>query len=194
MKLIAITPEAYFPQEIDFILTILDNGFDYVHIRKPQSDLETVDNFVSRIPPEYYCRLKIHNHFEVAEKYNLGGIHLNAKHPTIPDCYTGKISRSCHSFEELKDISRFEYGFLSPIFNSICKKGYLSNFTDKELREARDKGLVTPKVVALGGITAAKLPYLSTIGFGGAAFLGYLFNAEDIQQLTTILNEIKKTI
>lgn len=68
----------------------------------------------------------------------------------------------------------------------------MSNFSDKELRDAKSNGIITPKVIALGGNTAETLSYLSKIGFGGAAFLGYLFNAKDTDQLKTILDEIKK--
>ena len=64
------------------------------------------------------------------------------------------------------------YVFLSPIFNSISKQGYASAFTPKALFEAKQKGIINEKVVALGGITAANINKIKSYGFGGVALLG----------------------
>ena len=60
--------------------------------------------------------------------------------------------------------------FLSPVFDSISKQGYASHFSEEQLR-----GHVDARVMALGGVTAGKIPWLADVGFGGCAFLGYLF-------------------
>ena len=65
-----------------------------------------------------------------------------------------------------------DYLFLSPIFDSISKAGYKSNFTIDELRAAADAGIIDSRVFALGGVTPDRLSLLQSIGFGGAVMLG----------------------
>ena len=80
---------------------------------------------------------------------------------------------SCHSLEELSaHKAKFDYLFLSPIFDSISKKGYSGRFTREQLLEARDNGLIDKKIIALGGITAGNIPIIRELGFGGVAVLG----------------------
>ena len=83
------------------------------------------------------------------------------------------LSVSCHSLEELSaHKAKFDYLFLSPIFDSISKKGYSGRFTREQLLEARDNGLIDKKIIALGGITAGNIPIIRELGFGGVAVLG----------------------
>jgi thiamine-phosphate pyrophosphorylase len=64
------------------------------------------------------------------------------------------------------------YLFLSPIFDSISKQGYCSNFSIELLREAQAEGIIDNKVIALGGVTPRKQPLLESLGFGGYAMMG----------------------
>ena len=73
--------------------------------------------------------------------------------------------------EELKDIGRYSYVTLSPIFDSISKMGYVSKFRLDELPAA----LAGKRVVALGGVTPEAFPALREAGFIGAAMLGWLW-------------------
>ena len=68
-----------------------------------------------------------------------------------------------------------DYVFLSPIFDSISKRGYRSQFSLTELQKAAAEGIIDSKVVALGGITKDKLPLLQSLHFGGAAMLGAIW-------------------
>ena len=71
--------------------------------------------------------------------------------------------------------------FLSPIFNSISKCGYNSNFSEHSLTEYAKKGLLK-KVVALGGVEANNIELLNKYELYGAAVLGYLFSADIDEQ------------
>ncbi len=188
---IAITPETPFSDnEIEFIACILDAGFDYVHVRKPSYSVGELSNYIESMPRKFHSRLKIHDHFELAESLGVGGIHLNRRNNCIPAGFGGKLSKSCHSLEELSGIDKFEYVFLSPIFDSISKTGYRSAFPESELITAKDRGLIGGNVVALGGVDALHIPFLKFCSFGGAAFLGYLFNSADTHELNNRLNNI----
>lgn len=80
--------------------------------------------------------------------------------------------QSCHSFDEVIKIDgKVEYCFLSPIFDSISKEGYQSNFDKLELKEflRKDRKI---KVIALGGLTEVNYTEILELGFDGGAFLG----------------------
>ena len=65
-----------------------------------------------------------------------------------------------------------KYAFLSPIFDSISKKGYQSGFSKEELIMHRDNGSIHQGVVALGGVSEDNLDEVAEMGFGGVAMLG----------------------
>lgn len=114
------------------------------------------------------------------EEYKLKGIHLSHRNPLIPDNYTGHVSASCHTFDEVTaDKKMCDYVFLSPIFDSISKEGYASAFTSESIREAAEKGIIDKRVIALGGVDENNLLQVKDFGFGGAAILGGLWNKFD---------------
>lgn len=192
-KLIAITREVVEIDESCRICNLIDAGFDYVHIRKPALQKNEMQQFIESIPTRYYNRLKLHDHFDLADKYDLAGIHLNSRNRTAPTGFQKHVSKSCHAIEELRDIDRFEYVFLSPIFDSISKQGYKARFSKEELENSSNP--ISEKVMALGGVADKHIPYLQKIGFGGCALLGYLPWADDyqsfVQKINTIVNHVK---
>lgn len=196
MKLIAVTPELPHPHEIEYIITILDAGFDYVHLRKPDYTMPQLRTLIEEIPSKYHCRLKLHNHFLLAKEYDISGLHLNRRVHDVPQelSHELKLSRSCHAAIELKDLNRYEYVLLSPIFDSISKRGYKSRFSQGDLTEIFKRPETNGKIIALGGIMPTYLQQLSNLGFAGAAFLGYLFNSNTTSDLTTKLTTIQNII
>lgn len=177
MKWIAITSPDFLPGEASAIVMLLQSGINIVHLRKPQADVSACRKLIEEIPPQYYPRIVLHQHFELCNKYHLRGIHLNSRNSTIPVQFEGHISCSCHSFQEVKEKKgKVDYVFLSPIFDSISKQGYQSAFTIESLQQAQQEGIIDSKVIALGGITANKIPVLRSLSFGGAALMGDLWN------------------
>lgn len=177
MKKIAIT----FPEVIDgdarLIVRALKKGYDRVHLRKPSASIMEIANIIEKIPLEYRSRVTLHEHHSLAGIFGLGGIHLNRRFSDIPIDFKGLVSRSCHSFDEIiRHKDRCDYLFLSPIYNSISKAGYCSNFTAAELAEARRDGIIDSKVYALGGVTEEKFAELADWGFGGGAMLGSVWS------------------
>ena len=175
MRYIAIPREAFLPSEAEAVALLLDGGFARVHLRKPAATEEQMRAFIERLPGRLYDRLTLHDRHELAAEYGLGGVHLNGRNPQPPADFRGTVSRSCHSLEELRNCRTEEYLFLSPIYDSLSKSGYRAAFTADALRQAAVEGTIGPRVVALGGVTPARIPELSDLGFGGAAFLGYIW-------------------
>lgn len=173
MKIIAITTPNFIECESSVIPHLLQLGIDLVHIRKPSATSEQLALLLNSLPTWCYDQLVVHDCLELANKYNLKGVHLNRRNHTVPDNFKGSVSMSCHSLEEVeikKDMA--DYVFLSPIFNSISKNGYNSAFSKEELHNAMKQGTIDKKVIALGGVSLANIETVKDLGFGGAALLG----------------------
>ena len=128
----------------------------------------------------------------IPQEYGIGGIHLNRRNSTPPEGYCGRLSRSLHSIDELTEADGNDYCTLSPIYDSISKAGYRSNFSADALRQALTDRRIKVPVIALGGVTPEKLGELQQLGFAGAAFLGYLFADVDIDVLKQRILTIKQ--
>ena len=175
MKLIAITQPSMIEDEARHIHELLETGFDIVHLRKPDADVEQCRRLLRELSDEDRRKIIIHDYHELIIEFDLKGLHFNKNVTIVPQDYEGFKTKSCHSFEEvMKYKDDYDYVFLSPIFDSISKAGYKSAFTEEMLKEASDKGIIDEKVVALGGVTFDKIPYLKELNFGGAAMMGSL--------------------
>lgn len=168
---IAITTPHFFPGEAERIISILQNReVDLVHIRKPESTAYDIKELLDEIPEELHPRLKLHDHFSLLDKYELGGIHLNSRNSQL---YPGakSVSGSIHNLDEIENTDMLDYFFISPVFDSISKQGYKAAF-NLDLLSSRIRGR---KAIALGGVTPEKFPMLKSLGFYGAALLGHFF-------------------
>lgn len=171
---IVITKPEFFEGEAEQIVQLLDSGkADLVHIRKPQQ-LGKLEKLVKSLPARLYGRLVLHDGHQLAIKYGLRGVHLNSRHPQPPDGFKGAVSISCHSLKELAECRKQPYAYmsLSPIFDSISKRGYRSAFSADDIAAARSQGLIDERVMALGGITFDRISEVTKMGFGGAMILG----------------------
>ena len=182
MQLIVVTSSERIENEAEKINALFEAGLEILHLRKPDFSKKEYVQLLEEIKEKYHHKIKIHEFFELTEDYDLLGVHLNKRNPN----YTGKksvnISKSCHCIEELEKIDGYDYVFLSPIFDSISKKGYRSNFSDEALLKASSSGKINQKVVALGGINQDTLPKLKKYGFGGAAVLGSIWHPTPTHQ------------
>ena len=175
MLKIAITQPFAVDGEDAIIRHLLANGFDIVHLRKPDADIDYCRELLQRLTHSERKRVVIHDYYSLYAEFNLRGIHLNKNIASYPVDYQGTRTRSCHSFDEVVRYKHeCDYLFLSPIFDSISKSGYHSNFSHDELLEASKRGVIDSKVIALGGVTFDKLPYLQSLHFGGVAMMGAL--------------------
>ena len=170
---IVITLPYFFDGEAEQIVQLLHSSVDLIHIRKPESKAEEVERLIMSIPSEFYPRLVLHDHHDLAMKYHLHGVHLNGRNPQPPVGWEGSVSKSCHSLEEVKEWKeKCDYVSLSPIFDSISKQGYHAAFSSTEIEEASRQGIIDKKVLALGGVTFNKIDDVLRMGFGGGMILG----------------------
>lgn len=194
MKYIGITPEHFLSDEGLLIAALLDHGLYRLHLRKPSASRDEVEQLLRAIPDSCYNRIVLHDHFDLAISYRLAGVHLNRRNPVPPAAtahYTPALSRSCHSIGELTDHERYSYQFLSPIFDSISKRGYSAGFTPEQLQTAAGQGIIGERVIALGGITPERIPAVREWHFGGVALLGYLWQEPTPEGVVARLNRIR---
>lgn len=192
-KLIVLTTPYFFPDEGQIISRLFEEGLERLHLRKPGCTAEELTALISTIPLIYYPRIILHDWFSIAVERHLGGVHLNRRNPVPPDNFTGSISRSCHSLQEVEQSRHCDYVFLSPLFDSISKEGYRRAFSMEELAAASSGGIINEKVFALGGIDTTTLPLLKDLPFGGVAVLGTLWGKEvSIDQSDRIIKHLKQ--
>ncbi len=181
MKLILLTPPDFFVGEDKILTALLEEGLDFLHLRKPDTDPVFSERLLSLLPENYHDLIVVHDHFYLKEEFNLRGIHLNRRNPEPPVGYKGHVSKSFHRMDKLKaEKKNFDYVFLSPIFDSISKCGYTSAFNMETLKQASAHGIIDKKVMALGGITAENMAAAKDLGFGGVVIFGDLWNRFDI--------------
>ena len=186
MVKIAITPEVEHHAEARWIATILEAGWDWVHLRHPGVSRRDVKRIIEEVPQCYHSRLRLHGHMDLVYEFNIGGLHLNSRCPVAPAGYVGPVSRSCHEVKELSQFPQCDYLTLSPIFDSVSKTGYHSAFTDEQLSTLPDR-----PVIALGGITPERLGEVAQYPFAGYAVLGYLWNAATERELRERLKQFE---
>ena len=181
MTVVVLTLPHPVPDEARHICDMLATGeADLVHIRKPGYTAAEAEEMVQRVLDEaagrgmdIAPRLAMHDHFEVARRLHLGGIHLNGRNPLPPSGWQGRVSRSCHTlYEAVEWKPMCDYVSLSPVFDSISKPGYRAAFDAATLEEARRRGIIDGRVLALGGVTRGRLRLVAEMGFGGAMLLG----------------------
>ena len=177
MKLIVVTAPTFSVEEDKIITALFEEGLDILHLRKPETPAMYAERLLTLIPEKYHRRIVTHEHFYLKEEFDLMGIHLNSRNPKEPHDYSGHVSCTCHSIEELNNKKHFyDYLFMSPIYDCITKEGILSGYTPEELRQAGKDKIIDSKVMALGGITPENILEVKDFGFGGAVILGNLWN------------------
>ena len=180
---IIITSPDFLRNESKYISSLFDAGLEILHLRKPDATKEEYERLFNSIPQKYHERIMLHDFFELTEQYNVRGVHLNRRNPEYSGTKNIKISKSCHSTQELETIDKYDYVFLSPVFNSISKEGYHATFSHKELLHASQTGLINEKVIALGGIYVNTLPLLESYKFGGIGVLGAIWDVASVSSV-----------
>lgn len=199
MKLVVITTPTFFIEEHNIINMLFEEGLDTLHLRKPDSEPIYCERLLSLIDNKWLGDVVVHDHFYLKDEYSLKGIHLNRRNNTVPTDYKGSLSRSCHSLDEVsKYKNKFDYMFLSPIFDSISKAGYNAGFSAEELYKAKDEHVINEKVYALGGISQDNIDIAKGLGFGGVVLFGALWkyfdnkDSHDYKSLIDFFSKVRK--
>lgn len=201
MKLILLTTPRFFVEEDKIITDLFEEGLDILHLRKPGEEPIFSERLLKLIPKQYSKQIVTHQHFYLKDEFQLMGIHLSKYNPTPPAGYSGHISETIHSLDDLKETKkRAQHVILSPIFDSISRPNYKSEFSIESLKAASKEGLIDKKTMALGGVSIDNVKLLKDLGFGGVVLSGDLWkrfnihSTADYKELIEHFREIKKIV
>lgn len=189
MKLVLVTYPDKMMGEIDTIKELLNkDGLDVLHIRKPEYTEEKVAHYLNYLPKPARERTILTGHPELVIQYNLSGLHHTSATDYIFD-FPKPQSKSFHSVEEIMNCTHpYSHGYISPVFDSISKKDYPSNFSKEELIEL-NKNTPFP-IYALGGIDETNISELKEMNFDGAVILGGIWNQVVTAKLYIAFNKM----
>lgn len=184
---IAITPFEIVEEESVKIYTLLNGGFDFVHIRHPQARADEIASLLRDIPEDLRRMIKLHDFQELCDDFHVG-VNVNGRCSRVPVSAAG-MSKGCHSAAEINALppERYDYVFLSPCFESISKRGYKPVFDYKIVMMEIETAI---PVVALGGVTPDNLPLVRYAGFNGAAMLGCIPWTSRTEEINKFIRQI----
>ena len=196
--LIVLTSEKPLTNEASWINDLFEAGLQRLHLRKPGFSIDGYRALLDQIEAKYYNRIMLHQYHELAQEYQLRGIHLQEQ-PRLDlgdaldvtlKMYANKSLKVSSSFHGKEDIveceGKFEYVLLSPVFSSISKSGYEGKgFDVNDLNEF---------VIGMGGINEDTLQATFDLGFKGVGVLGGIWNTknplESFQRIKQKLDEL----
>jgi thiamine-phosphate pyrophosphorylase len=180
MKLIIISPPDDYPDEHQVVRRLLNQSSATFHLRKPGWGHAQLADYLRHIPSGLHPRIMVHDHSRLLRSFTLKGVHFTEKRrrqsPQAIEALKQQTQgcRISSAFHRIADIPEpdglLDDVFLSPIFDSISKKGYRAAFTHAELRDFLAR--TGHSVVALGGIDARRIAQAAALGFKGVAALG----------------------
>lgn len=182
--LIVIAPEVTISAETNTLNQLFEAGLACYHLRKPKKNFEEHIAYLNTIHPKFHNRIVVHLFHELANEFNLKGIHFQEqKRKTLLRNKTASyfdnlkvkgftISSSFHSPEDISKCTiDFDYHFLSPVFTSISKTEYIGR--------KFDVNSIDKTVIGLGGIRAENIAKMKALGYNGVGVLGGIWNTDN---------------
>jgi len=181
MRIVVISPESRDPREAAAMEGLFAAGLEHYHVRKPSWTGGEIEAWLRGLPPAWRRRLILHAHPEIAAGLGLAGHHDRDR--TDSPARAG-FSRSCHDLASLRrHLPAYRAILFGPVFPSISKPGYgpAPGFPWRELRALleRRRHESGARVIAIGGVSAARLARCRDLGFDGAAVMGAVWNEPD---------------
>jgi len=199
-----------FPGEADCMESLLAAGVTRLHLRKPAATTEELEVLLRRLAPRWGDRLVLHGprSRELALRYGVPNVHgavaygdgrgysgggpgveISGGDGALVDGGGLVLSTSVHDWEEFGRLpAGLAYAFISPLFDSISKRGYMAN---AGLLRQPEAGLPCLPV-GLGGVSGETIGQLLEKGWKGAALLGWIW--EERGREVKRLEELQKII
>jgi len=187
MNLILITPDHFLEQECALVNACFAYGLQRLHLRKKKFSEQDYRNYIGSIDTAFHQRIVLTEYFGLLTEFDLGGVHLNSHIRDQPATWEElaalqprHTSASFHSWDEINAAANnFDYVLISPVFDSISKKGYKAGIDLKGAAILKQVNTNCPGIVGLGGVQANNIRLLQAAHFDGAALLGAVWEAAD---------------
>jgi thiamine monophosphate synthase len=189
-----------FPGEAEGMGTLLAAGVGRLHLRKPEATPAELEELVQRLAPRWGERLVLHGprSRELALRYGVPNVHgavayrdglgYSGGGPMV-DAGGLVLSTSAHGWEEFGRLpAGLAYAFISPLFDSISKRGYGANAG--LLKQPDREWPCLP--VGLGGVSGETVGLMLEQGWKGAAVLGWIW--EEPAKAVVRLEQLLKII
>lgn len=171
MHLLLLSKPEFFIEEHQILTLLFDEGLETLHLKKPDTEPVYSERLLTLIPEKYHQNIVVHQHFYLKEEYGLKGIHLSKNEADVPENYKGCLSCTCNTIEDIVRRKKMcNYVILTDI----------EKFSDQELEEAAEKGIIDRKVAASGNLTEDILYKLRDLNFGGVLVNEELWSQFDI--------------
>lgn len=153
----------------------------YRDLHAPHDALASMAKELAQHCRDYGATLAISRFSNLAKAIGINALHLSsqqsireARHLLGPD---GLIGQSCHTEDEARKAAAegADYITLSPIFETASKPGYGPALGAETLRKIST--LLPIPVLALGGMTPEKVPFVLAAGAKGVAVMGDILRA-----------------
>ena len=187
MQIIVVSSKDKFRSELVHVTKMFEAGLEVFHLRKPKFSQKRMEEYIKEIPEKYHNRVVIHSFHDLAQQYDLKGIHLTKRHKKKRFAVAWRnfllklrrpsltISTSCHDLAKLRlYANKYDYVMLSPVYNSISNNGGQAAYAQGSLKKVI-KDIGGDKIVALGGLDATNIDDAKSLGFSGVALLGTLW-------------------
>lgn len=198
MKLFVVSEERPVPGEAARFEELVASGAEALHLRRPHADERELRLTLRQLSAAARAKMVLHANdhcgetaaLAVACEFGLAGTHLpeRLRRGVLTP---GIRSTSFHDLAALTVSARdpLEYVLFGPVFDSISKRGYRSPFDAEQLREAAGS---RERVVAVGGVTEARLGELAEFGFWGAAACGAIWREKSPLEAFRRLQSMKE--
>lgn len=192
MKIFVITPDWEYPEEIDIVKQLFEEGLERLHLRKPDYTKDDFINYLNAIPQKYHKKIVIHSlaNKSLVNKFGLKGLHINSDERVGPNYDFFKVSflkllqpsiTITTTFRTQRNLKKanhlFDYIILNNMFKSRGKENF-KPFHDWTKVENSLKS-IHHKVFARGGITENKVQEVRNLGFHGATIMSEIWNSEN---------------
>ena len=188
------------PLENDRILGLLHSGLHQLHIYKPRLDRRAFIDFLHQIPPVFHPRLVLHQHVDVASRFDVGGVLLPSgigsrvraaiarmRRPGIMIYATTRNPRSVIPLNRWADRV-----LLGPVAQKMGEASFRDLLSPADLRLVlQHHGAET---IAIGGVYPETIDGIRDRGFGAVALQGAVWKTDDPVQSFLDLADTRRTM
>ncbi|MGI9526207.1 MAG: thiamine phosphate synthase [Weeksellaceae bacterium] len=177
--LIVITAENLVENEVQILKTFASYPIT-IHVRKPKWSQEELNKWLLQFTNLETSKMMLHQHHELSTSFKIKGLHYTEQHKVQPNLKTEleqqkkfglTLSATFHVLKEAENQILFDYGVLSPVFDSISKK----NYEGKLFRIQKNQ----KPIIALGGIKDDNIAQTKSLGYDGIAVLGNIWKSNN---------------